>query len=109
MKNSFDEKILDEAKDWLESKRNVVLATVIQTWGSSPRPIGSRMIINDKGDFSGSVSGGCVETAVVRECIGLIKEKKPFKKIEFKVSNESAWKVGLACGGEIAIFLEQIN
>ena len=109
MKNSFDEKILDEAKDWLTAKRNVVLATVIQTWGSSPRPIGSRMIINDKGDFSGSVSGGCVETAVVRECMGLIKEKILFKKIEFKVSNESAWEVGLACGGEIAIFLEQIN
>ena len=109
MKNSFDEKILDEAKDWLDTKQNVVLATVIQTWGSSPRPIGSRMIINDKGDFSGSVSGGCVETAVVRECMSLIKEKKPFKKIEFKVPNESAWEVGLACGGEIAIFLEQIN
>ena len=56
MKNSFDEKILNEAKDWLAVKRNVVLATVIQTWGSSPRPIGSRMIVNDKGDFSGSVS-----------------------------------------------------
>jgi len=109
MKNSFDEKILDEARDWLTTKQNVILATVIQTWGSSPRPIGSRMIINDKGDFSGSVSGGCVETAVVRECLGLLKEKKSFKKIEFKVSNESAWKVGLACGGEIAIFLEQIN
>ena len=109
MNNSFDEKILEEAKDWVTTKRNVVLATVIQTWGSSPRPIGSRMIINDKGDFSGSVSGGCVETAVVRECLGLIKEKKPFKRIEFKVSNESAWEVGLACGGEIAIFLEQIN
>ena len=109
MKNSFDEKILDEAKDWLTTKRNVVLATVVQTWGSSPRPIGSRMIINDKGDFSGSVSGGCVETSVVRESVCLIKEKKPFKKIEFKVSNESAWEVGLACGGEMAIFLEQIN
>ena len=109
MNNSFDEKILEEAKDWLTTKRNVVLATVVQTWGSSPRPTGSRMIINDKGDFSGSVSGGCVETAVVRECLGLIKEKKPFKKIEFKVSNKSAWEVGLACGGEIAIFLEQIN
>ena len=100
---------MDEANDWLAAKRNVVLATVIETWGSSPRPTGSRMIINDKGDFSGSVSGGCVETAVVRESMGLIKEKKPFKKIEFKVSNESAWEVGLACGGEIAIFLEQIN
>ena len=109
MKNSFDEKILDEAKDWLEAKRNVVLATVIQTWGSSPRPTGSRMIINDKGDFSGSVSGGCVETAVVRECLSLLKKNEPFKKIEFKVSNESAWEVGLACGGEIAIFLEQID
>jgi len=108
MKNSFDEKILEEAKDWLTTKQNVALATVIQTWGSSPRQIGSRMIINDKGDFSGSVSGGCVETAVVRECMGLFKKKKFFKKIEFKVSNESAWKVGLACGGEITIFLEQI-
>jgi len=109
MKNSFDEKILEEAKDWLAIKKKVVLATVIQTWGSSPRPIGSRMIINEKGDFSGSVSGGCVETAVVSECLELIKTKTPFKKIEFKVSNESAWEVGLACGGEIAIFLEQIN
>ena len=109
MKNSFDEKILDEARDWVTAKRNVVIATVIKTWGSSPRPIGSRMIINDKGDFSGSVSGGCVETAVVRECLDLFKEKKSFKKIEFKISNESAWEVGLACGGEIAIFLEQVN
>ena len=67
------------------------------------------MIVNEKGDFSGSVSGGCVETAVVRECLDLLKEKKIFKKIEFKVSDESAWKIGLACGGEIAIFLEQIN
>jgi|TARA_B110000438_G_scaffold229361_1_gene224119 xanthine/CO dehydrogenase XdhC/CoxF family maturation factor len=109
MKNSFDEKILEEAKDWISARRSVVLATVIQTWGSSPRPVGSRMIINDKEDFSGSVSGGCVETTVVRECIDLIKKNKPFKKIEFKVSNESAWEIGLACGGEIAIFLEQIN
>ena len=109
MKNSFDEKILEEANDWIKANQTVVLATVIQTWGSSPRQVGSRMIVNDKGDFSGSVSGGCIETAVVRECISLLKENKPFKKIEFKVSNESAWKIGLACGGEIAIFLEQIN
>ena len=109
MRNSFDEKILEEAKDWLTAKQAVILATVIQTWGSSPRPIGSRMIVNEQGDFSGSVSGGCVETAVVRECLSLLKDKKPHKKIEFKVSNESAWEIGLACGGEIAIFLEQIN
>ena len=75
MKNSFDEKILEEAKDWLDLNQKVVLATVIQTWGSSPRAIGSRMIVNDKGDFSGSVSGGCVESAVIRECKELIKKK----------------------------------
>ena len=109
MKNSFDEKILEEANDWIKANQTVVLATVIQTWRSSPRQVGSRMIVNDKGDFSGSVSGGCIETAVVRECISLLKENKPFKKIEFKISNESAWKIGLACGGEITIFLEQIN
>ena len=109
MKNSFDEKILEEAHDWVNANQKVVLATVIQTWGSSPRQVGSRMIVNEIGDFSGSVSGGCVEAAVVRECISLIKDKKPCKKIEFKVSNESAWEVGLACGGEIAVYLEQIN
>lgn len=109
MKNSFDEKILEEADDWLEANQKVVLATVIQTWGSSPRPTGSRMVVNENGDFSGSVSGGCVESTVVRECVGIIKENKPFKKIELKVSNESAWEVGLACGGEISVYLEQVN
>jgi xanthine/CO dehydrogenase XdhC/CoxF family maturation factor len=67
------------------------------------------MIVNEKGDFSGSVSGGCVESAVVSECLSLIKNNKPCKKIEFKVSNESAWEVGLACGGEIAVYIEQIH
>ena len=109
MKNSFDEKILEEAHDWLKANQKVVLATVIQTWGSSPRQVGSRMIVNEKGDFSGSVSGGCVESTVVRECIELIKDNKTHKKIEFKISNESAWEVGIACGGEIAVYLEQIN
>ena len=109
MKNSFDEKILDEANDWIKENKTIVLATVIQTWGSSPRPTGSRMIVNENGDFSGSVSGGCVETAVVRESIDLMKDKKSIKKIEFKVSDENAWDIGLACGGEISIFLEKIK
>lgn len=109
MQNSFDEKILEEADTWLKLGQSVVLATVVQTWGSSPRPTGSRMIINEKGDFSGSVSGGCVESAVVREAQELINDNKPFKKLEFKVSNESAWEIGLACGGEIAVYLEQFN
>ena len=109
MKNSFDEKILEEAHDWVKANQKVVLATVIQTWGSSPRQVGSRMIVNEKGDFSGSVSGGCVESSVIDESLQLIKQNKPFKKIELKVSNENAWEVGLACGGEITIYLEQIN
>ena len=109
MKNSFDEKILEEANDWIKANQKVVLVTVIQTWGSSPRQTGSRMIVNEKGDFSGSVSGGCVESSVIRECIELIKKDKPFKKLEFKVSNEKAWDIGLACGGEIAVYLEQIK
>ena len=109
MKNTFDEKILEEAFDWVKSNQKVVLVTVIQTWGSSPRQTGSRMIVNEKGDFSGSVSGGCVESSVIRECIELIKKDKPFKKLEFKVSNEKAWDIGLACGGEVAVYLEQIK
>jgi len=84
MKNSFDEKILEEANDWIKVNQKVVLATVIQTWGSSPRPTGSRMIVNENGDFSGSVSGGCVESAVVRECIGIIKKKNHLKKLNLK-------------------------
>ena len=107
MKNTFDEKILDEAQQWLEQDKKVILATVIKTWGSSPRPIGSFMIVNDSADFSGSVSGGCVEGEVVRQCLDLINEKINFKKIDFKVSNESAWEVGFACGGEISIYLEK--
>jgi len=109
MTNQFDEKILEEAYDWVQAKQKVVLVTVIQTWGSSPRQTGSRMIVNEKGDFSGSISGGCVESSVVRECIELLKNDQPFKKLEFKVSNEKAWEIGLACGGEIAVFIEQIK
>jgi len=108
MKNLLDEKILNEAKCWLLTKRSVVLATVINTWGSSPRQVGSKMIVNDKGNFLGSVSGGCVESAVVRECLNLLKDKKLFKRIEFKVSNDKAWNVGLSCGGKISIFLEKL-
>ena len=109
MRNLLNEKILEEANTWIKSKERVVLATVIQTWGSSPLQTGSKMIINEKGNFSGSVSGGCVETSVIKESIDLIKSKKNFKKLEFEVSNENAWNIGLACGGKIQIFIEQIN
>ena len=109
MTQSFNDKILEEAILWIESSQQVALATVVQTWGSSPFQIGSKMIINEKGNFLGSVSGGCVEANVINECIELIKNKNLFKKIEFKVSDESAWNVGLACGGELIVFIEKIN
>ena len=109
MKKVLDEKILEEANSWIKSNYKVVLVTVIKTWGSSPRQVGSKMIINENGDFSGSVSGGCVESSVIEDSLLLIKENRQFKKIELKVSDENAWELGLACGGEITIFLEKIN
>jgi len=109
MTQSLKDKILEEAISWIESNQQVALATVIKTWGSSPFQVGSKMIINEKGNFLGSVSGGCVETSVITECLELIKNKNSFKKIDFKVSDENAWDVGLACGGEMTVFIEQIN
>ena len=109
MAQSYKYKILEEAISWIEAGQRVALATVVQTWGSSPFQIGSKMIINEKGNFLGSVSGGCVETNVITECLELIKKKNSFKKIDFKVPDENAWDVGLACGGEMTVFIEQIN
>ncbi len=108
IKSKIDENILEEAQKWILKKDKVVLATVLDTWGSSPRSAGSRMIINDKGNFSGSVSGGCVETSVIQEALEILKNEKKFKTIKFRVSNENAWEVGLACGGEILVFIEKI-
>ena len=108
MKNSFDEKILEEAHDWIKANQKVVLATVIQTWGSSPRQVGSRMIVNEKGDFSGSVSGGCIEGAVVKAALEVMEDNKP-QILEFGVSNEDAWEVGLACGGNVKVYVEALE
>ena len=109
MTPSFNDRILEEAILWIESGQQVALATVVETWGSSPFQIGIKMIIDEKGNFLGSVSGGCVETSVITECVELIKNKNSFKKIDFKISDENAWNVGLACGGEMTVFIEQIN
>ena len=109
MTQSFNGTILEEAISWIESGQQVALATVVQTWGSSPFQIGTKMIINEKGKFLGSVSGGCIEADVITECLELIKNNNSFKKIDFKVSDENAWNVGLACGGEMTVFIEQIN
>jgi len=109
MKLNDSIKILNEANKWLSIKQKVILATVIKTWGSSPRPVTSKMIINNKGNFLGSVSGGCVESAVISECLKLFEDKKSFKKLEFEVTDKNAWDVGLSCGGTILIFIEKIN
>ena len=109
MTQSFNDRILEEAISWIKSGEKVALATVVETWGSSPFQIGSKMIINEKGNFLGSVSGGCVETSVITECLELIKNNNLFKKIDFKISDENAWDKGLACGGEMTVFIEKIN
>ena len=93
---------------WLDGGHGAALATVVETWGSSPRPAGSLLAVNDKSAFTGSVSGGCVENAVVTEALDLI-EKGGFKSLDFGVADENAWKVGLACGGEIRVFVTAVT
>ena len=109
MTELFKDAILEQALSWIESNKQVALVTVIQTWGSSPFQIGSKMIINENGNFLGSVSGGCIETNLIIECVELIKSNNSYKKIEFKISDENAWDVGLACGGEMTVFIEKID
>ena len=103
-----DEDILKAAAEWREKVRNVALATVIETWGSAPRPVGSNLVIDEEGNFLGSVSGGCVEGAVVTEALDVIESGKP-KTLEFGVADEAAWKVGLSCGGTIRVFVEKVD
>jgi xanthine/CO dehydrogenase XdhC/CoxF family maturation factor len=81
---------------------------VVETWGSAPQPIGSQLVIDGEGNFIGSVSGGCVEGAVVTEAIDVITSGQP-KLLEFGVADETAWKVGLACGGRIGVYVEPIT
>ncbi len=103
-----DHTILQQAADWLAEGRKVAIATVVQTWGSAPQPIGSQLVIDGEGNFIGSVSGGCVEGAVVTEALDIIGSGKP-KLLEFGVADETAWKVGLACGGRIGVYVEPVN
>ena len=103
-----DEDILKAAEDWKKAGRGVALATVVETWGSAPRPVGSNLVIDEQGNFLGSVSGGCVEGAVVTEAIDVIESGKP-RTLEFGVADETAWKVGLSCGGKIRVFVEKVE
>ncbi len=98
---------LTAATEWLHGARKVALATVTRTWGSAPRPEGSQMAIRDDGAFSGSVSGGCVEGAVIGEAQNALQDGRP-RNLKFGVSNEDAWAVGLACGGTIEIHVAPV-
>lgn len=99
---------LDVAADWHEEGRQLALATVIETWGSAPRPAGSQLVIDAEGNFEGSVSGGCVEGAVVGEALDVIDGGTP-KMLEFGVADETAWEVGLSCGGRIRVYVEPLT
>ena len=99
--------VLKVAAAWLGEGKKVALATVVQTWGSSPRPSGSQLVVNETGNFIGSVSGGCVEAAVISTAMQVMQHKQ-VRLLEFGVSNETAWEVGLACGGTVTIFVEPV-
>ena len=102
------EDILGQAAQWRANGKDVALATVVSTWGSSPRPTGSQLAVDKDGNFIGSVSGGCIEGAVIKEAQSAIATGRP-KLLEFGVSNEQAWEVGLACGGKIQVFVEKLE
>ena len=99
---------LSVAEKWLGEGKEVALATVISTWGSAPRQAGSHLVINHEGDFEGSVSGGCVEGAVISEAMEVLEDGKS-RTLEFGVADETAWEVGLSCGGKICVYLEKIG
>ena len=100
--------VLDHIENWQAQGRQIAVATVTQTWGSSPRAPGSKLVVNDKGEMFGSVSGGCVEGAVVEEALQVLKSGRP-KLLHFGVADELAWEVGLACGGTIEVFVERLD
>jgi len=100
--------ILGTALEWREEGRDVALATVVSTWGSSPRPVGSHLVIDGNGAFEGSVSGGCVEGAVIRAAQQVIDTGER-QMLEFGVTDDEAWEVGLACGGQIEVLVVRVE
>lgn len=99
---------LDFAEVWLDEGRAVALSTVVETWGSAPRPVGSQLVIDSDGRFEGSVSGGCVEGDIVGEAIDVIALGIP-RLVEFGVADETAWRAGLSCGGRIRVYIEKVG
>ncbi|HZS85047.1 MAG TPA: XdhC family protein [Stellaceae bacterium] len=102
------QQIVKQVEDWRAAGKGVALATVVTTWGSSPRPVGSKLAVAEGGAFVGSVSGGCIEGAVVQEALDAIRDGKP-RLLDFGVTNEQAWEVGLACGGKVQVYVERVE
>jgi LAO/AO transport system ATPase len=103
-----DEELFAQLSRWRTAGRSVALATVVKTWGSSPRPEGSHLAVEAGGAFVGSVSGGCIEGAVIAEAQATIADGQP-RLLESGVSDERAWEVGLACGGRVQVFVERVG
>lgn len=100
--------VLERAQSWIGEGRRVALATVIETWGSAPQPVGSQLVVDADGNFEGAVSGGCVEGAVITEAQDMIA-LGGYKVLSFGVADETAWQVGLACGGKIRVLVEAVE
>jgi xanthine dehydrogenase accessory factor len=108
MSSAGEDDVLAAAERWTSEGRKVALGTVVKTWGSSPRQPGSQIAVRDDGAFVGSVSGGCIEGSVIEEARGAIADRK-VRNLSFGVSDETAWSVGLACGGRVEVFVEPID
>jgi xanthine dehydrogenase accessory factor len=102
-----DEDVLATAAAWAAEGETVALATVVDTWGSSPRPAGSRLAVTASGRMAGSVSGGCIEGAVAEAARRTMETGAP-QLLDYGISDERAWEVGLACGGKLQVFLERL-
>lgn len=108
MSTETTDDILATALAWRQAGKGVALATVVTTWGSAPRPVGSQLAVDESGAFIGSVSGGCIEGAVVTEALDAMADGKP-RLLDFGVSDAQAWEVGLACGGRIQVYVERLE
>ena len=102
------EDLLGQAEAWLDEGRHVALARVVSTWGSSPRPVGSMLLVDSDANMLGSVSGGCIEGAVVHAAQEVIADGKA-QLLEYGIADETAWEVGLACGGTVRVFVERLE
>jgi xanthine dehydrogenase accessory factor len=100
--------ILETVDNWLNQDKKVAIATVVDTWGSAPRRTGAKMAVTSETAMIGSVSGGCVETAVIGEALDSLADGQP-RLLQFGVSDDTAWEVGLACGGKITVYVEPLD